>query len=79
MTPKLQQMGLHSRFLIIAPSENAEFKIARHLEQAALSKSSISPWNIHRIIIFDSLAGWQDYMASIESRLWQQVSSKQVE
>jgi len=73
MAPKLRQTDLQSRFLIIAPSENAESKIARHLEQAALSKSSISPWNIHRIIISDSLAGWQDYMASIETRLWQQT------
>ncbi|PQE05919.1 cmgc cdk kinase protein [Rutstroemia sp. NJR-2017a BVV2] len=73
MSPKMRQVVPQSRFLIIAPSINAESKIARHLEQAALSKSSISPWNIHRIIISDSLAGWQDYMASIETRLWQQT------
>ncbi|PQE04902.1 cmgc cdk kinase protein [Rutstroemia sp. NJR-2017a BBW] len=70
---KLRQMDLQSKFLIIAPSKNAESKMAQHLEQAALSKSSISPWNIHRIIISDSLAGWQDYMASIETRLCQQT------
>ncbi|KAM3076430.1 hypothetical protein ACMFMG_007246 [Clarireedia jacksonii] len=67
------QKDLQSRFLITAPSESAESKIEQYLKQAALIKSPISPWNIHRIIISDSLAGWQDYMTSIESRLWEQT------
>jgi len=71
--PRLRQMDLQSKFLVIAPSKNAESKIGQYLEQSALSKSSISPWNIHRIIVSDSLAGWQEYMASIETRLWQQT------
>jgi len=71
--PKLRLINFQSRFLLIAASINAESKIAQYLKEAAVTKTRICPWVIHRIIISDSLAGWQDYMASIESKLRDQT------
>jgi hypothetical protein len=68
-------MEFDSTFLLIAPSENAEWQVGKYLNQCVSEYASMpSSWNIHRILIADSLRGWMDYMASLEARLKRQVS-----
>ncbi|KAK6599508.1 hypothetical protein H4I95_08383 [Botrytis cinerea] len=63
-----------SMLLIIAPTSNAEMRMARYLEERAADKRQTSSWNLHRLIISDSLSGWPDYMASLEARLREQTN-----
>jgi hypothetical protein len=64
-----------STFLLVAPSANAEWQMGKYLNQRVLEYTGMpSSWNIHRILIADSLRGWMDYMASLEARLKCQVS-----
>ena len=66
-----------SMFLLIAPSENAESQFSKCLEQSILDDGlALSPWNVQRILVADSLRGWMDYMGSLEQRLKEQVSSR---
>jgi hypothetical protein len=68
------KLEFDSTFLLIAPSENAEWQMGRYLNQCTSENVGIpSPWNIHRILIADSLRGWMDYMATLEARLKRQV------
>jgi hypothetical protein len=53
-----------SMFFLISPSENAE----NHLEKCC-EPSRMSPWTAQRILIADSLRGWGDYMALLETHL----------
>lgn len=65
-----------SMFLLLAPSSNVEWMFSSCLDQSRPDELSLlSPWNVHRILIADSLQGWMDYMASLEKRLKHQVSS----
>jgi len=42
--------------------------------QFAIEENQIaSPFNIHRILIADSLKNWQEYLASLETELKEQV------
>ena len=67
-------INFDSTFLLIAPSENAEWQMGRYLNQRVSEYGGMpSSWNIHRILIADSLRGWMDYMASLEARLKRQV------
>jgi len=59
-----------SMFFLISPSENAE----NHLEKCC-EPSRMSPWAVQRILIADSLRGWGDYMAFLESHLNTQASN----
>ncbi|CZR68126.1 uncharacterized protein PAC_18025 [Phialocephala subalpina] len=61
-----------SMFLLIAPSGNVECQFAQHLDQS--SSDNVIPWNVHRILVADSLRGWMDYMASMEEHLKEQAS-----
>ncbi|TGO60179.1 hypothetical protein BOTNAR_0149g00020 [Botryotinia narcissicola] len=60
--------------LIIAPTSNAEMRITEYLEERAADKRQMSSWDLHRIIVSDSLSGWQDYMTSLEARLREQTN-----
>lgn len=62
-----------SVFLMIAPTINAETRVAEYLEESSMNKQEMCPWNVHRLIISDSLLGWPDYIASLEARLREQV------
>lgn len=79
-TPKVQNASspmdqAKSTFLIVAPSENAESQFAQCLNQSKEEEGvSLSPWNVHRILVADSLRGWMDYMAYLEKRLKDQVT-----
>ncbi len=65
-----------SMFLLIAPSTNVESMFSNCLDQSHSDEVSLlSAWNVHRILIADSLQGWMDYMASLEKRLKEQVSN----
>lgn len=65
-----------STFLLVSPSENVELRFAECLEQATEAEESpLSIWNMHRILISDSLRGWMEYMAYLEKRLKHQVIS----
>ncbi|KUJ20793.1 uncharacterized protein LY89DRAFT_640613 [Mollisia scopiformis] len=69
--PKTQ--SLKSTFLLIAPSENVEDQFGRCLSQSnAEDGMALSPWNVHRILVADSLRGWMDYMAYLEKGLKEQ-------
>ncbi|CZR67923.1 uncharacterized protein PAC_17822 [Phialocephala subalpina] len=60
-------------FLLVAPSENAEAQFAQCLSQSTgCNGTPLTPWNIHRILVADSLSGWMDYMAYLEKRLKEQ-------
>ncbi|KAI9642069.1 hypothetical protein NHQ30_009940 [Ciborinia camelliae] len=63
-----------SMFLIISPTFDAEARIAKYLEESATNNREMSPWNVHRLIISDSLSGWPDYIASLEARLREQTN-----
>lgn len=68
-----------SMLLIIAPTSNAEMRMTAYLEERATDKRQMSSWDLHRIIISDSLSGWQDYMTSLEARLREQVCFPSIE
>lgn len=64
-----------STFLLVSPSENVQLQFSDCLEKTTTAGDSpLSTWNIHRILIADSLRGWMDYMAYLEQRLKHQVS-----
>ncbi|TGO38123.1 hypothetical protein BHYA_0081g00190 [Botrytis hyacinthi] len=63
-----------SILLIIAPTSNAEMRMTAYLEERAADKQQVSSWDLHRIIVSDSLSGWQDYMISLEARLREQTN-----
>ncbi|KAF7954189.1 hypothetical protein EAE96_005320 [Botrytis aclada] len=66
--------GAPSMLLIIAPSSNAEMRMTAYLEERAADKRQTLTWNLHRLVVSDSLSGWQDYMASLEARLREQTN-----
>ncbi|KAE8444552.1 hypothetical protein EG329_014476 [Mollisiaceae sp. DMI_Dod_QoI] len=62
-----------STFLLVAPSENAECEYGRTLKESISEDAgTLTPWNVHRILIADSLRGWMDYMAYLEKCLKKQ-------
>lgn len=61
------------RFVIIAPSESGEDMLEQLLEFVGDESQTASPFNIHRILIADSLKNWQEYLASLEAKLKDQV------
>jgi hypothetical protein len=75
LTKKNRIQPSKSIFLLLAPSSNVEWMFSNCLDQSLPDELSLlSPWNVHRILIADSLQGWMDYMASLEKRLKDQVS-----
>jgi hypothetical protein len=69
-----QQKKPSSTFLLISPSKNAQVQLAEVLERSVQNEYYVSPWNIQRLLVADSLKGWPDYMASLEKQLKEQVS-----
>lgn len=53
-----------SMFIFIAPSKNAEAHIGK-----CLDPSQMSPWDVQRLLVADSLRGWSDYMACLNAEL----------
>jgi hypothetical protein len=62
-----------SMFILIAPSQKLESRLSQSLEVSKLDDRAIGPWNVHRLLIADSLSGWMDYMAWLEEGLREQV------
>jgi len=50
-----------------------ETQLAGAFEQSLQKDFYVSPWNIQRLLLADSLKGWPDYMASLQKRLKKQV------
>jgi hypothetical protein len=65
-----------STFLLIALSKNAERRLSEFLELSISNRCALSPCNIQRLLVADSLGGWADYMAWLETQLKEQVRSK---
>lgn len=59
-----------STFLLIAPSHNAEQRLRQQLELS--NRCTIVSCNIQRLLVADSLRGWMDYMAWLETQLKEQ-------
>jgi hypothetical protein len=38
-------------------------------------ENAISPWNVHRLLVAESLRGWMEYMTGLEEQLREQVRS----
>jgi hypothetical protein len=62
-----------STFILIAPSPKLEGQLSQFIELSKLDERAIGPWNVHRLLIADSLSGWMDYMAWLEEGLREQV------
>jgi hypothetical protein len=65
-----------STFMLIAPSKTFETQLAGALERSLLTHFHVSPWNVHRLLVADSLQGWPNYMASLEKQLKEQVGHR---
>jgi hypothetical protein len=63
-----------STFILIAPSQNFEAQLSQSIELSISDDRAIGPWNIHRLLVADSLGGWMDYMTWLEEGLKKQVS-----
>ncbi|KAF8849338.1 hypothetical protein BDZ45DRAFT_732300 [Acephala macrosclerotiorum] len=62
-----------STILLVAPSENVEWQLAQYLDTVTSDNAMVmNAWDVHRILIADSMRGWMDYMAYLESRLKEQ-------
>lgn len=62
-----------STFILIAPSKKFESQLSQSLELSKIDERAIGQWNVHRLLIADSLSGWMDYMAWLEEGLREQV------
>ena len=62
-----------SMFLLIAPSESAETQLGYCLQMSNKYEEAMSPWNMHRLLIADSLKNWKDYMVFLDDQLREQV------
>ena len=71
--PRTPDRRLNSTFMLIAPSKSFETQLAGALELSHQDHFHVSPWNVHRLLVADSLQGWPDYMASLEKQLKEQV------
>lgn len=64
-----------STFLLVAPSANAELQMPECLNASLSDQTSrIACWNMHRMLLADSLGGWSDYLAFLEYELIDQVA-----
>lgn len=63
-----------STFVFIAPSQIFEGQLSQSLELSISDDRAIGPWNIHRLLVADCLAGWLDYMTWLEESLKENVS-----
>jgi hypothetical protein len=66
--------GSKSTFLLIAPSQTLESQLSDVFELSISDESASTPWNVHRLLLAESLRGWMEYMASLERELKDQVS-----
>ena len=56
-------------FMLIAPSKSAKKQVSSLLEYEITNEYAILPSKIHLLLVADSLKGWTDYMAWLETQL----------
>ncbi|KAI9642073.1 hypothetical protein NHQ30_009944 [Ciborinia camelliae] len=71
---KQQTLGPESIFFLLCPTKHAKSQLDRCLQGSLASKPILLSWNVHRILVADSLRGWMDYMANIEEKLRDQTN-----
>ncbi|KAL3420049.1 hypothetical protein PVAG01_08548 [Phlyctema vagabunda] len=59
-------------FIVINPSTSAERMLLSSMSLALEDLRAVAPFNVHRILIADSLKNWRNYMGSLEERLREQ-------
>lgn len=57
-----------SVFILLAPSPHFEQQLGHYLRMSAPDED-ISPWEVHRQIVAESLENWLDYMAYLEEEM----------
>lgn len=60
-------------FFVIAPADRAESRVEEALQESDKDARAISPFNLHQIIIADSIKNWRWYISSLEDRMTDQV------
>lgn len=70
-----RNLGPESRFVFICPTKSAKSQLDLCLKSSFPGEHGILSWDVHRILIADSLRGWMGYMASVEEKLRDQVLS----
>jgi hypothetical protein len=73
MTPDSKQSS--STFILIAPSPKLESQLSQSLDLSKSDERAIGPWNVHRLLVANSMNGWMDYMAWLEETLNEQARS----
>jgi hypothetical protein len=73
VTPDSKQSS--STFILIAPSPKLESQLSQSLDLSKSDERAIGPWNVHRLLVANSMSGWMDYMAWLEETLNEQARS----
>lgn len=63
-----------STFILIAPSATGESMLDESLDLGMETPDALAPFNIHRLLISDSLRNWQEYISYVDDQLTEQVS-----
>ncbi len=66
--------GPKSTFLIVAPSQAIENILSATLAHHLSNDCAVRMWDLHRLLVADSMKGWLGYMAWIEECLRDHVS-----
>jgi len=70
ITSKASNHPSRSTFLIVTPSPNAELHFSNCIQNdTGVVPILLSPWNVHRILVADSLRGWLEYIDVLEEKL----------
>jgi hypothetical protein len=63
-----------STFVLIAPSQNVSQRLDACFNADDPKERRVGIWNVHRLLVADSLKNWMEYMAYLEEQLREQVS-----
>ena len=69
---EVSKLRWQSTFLFLAPSDNFQQQLGEYL-MLNVPSGDVSPWELHRQIIADSLENWLDYMAHLEEEMRKEV------
>ncbi len=60
--------------LLVAPSQSIELALQGSRVGTFREECAVGSWELHALLVADSLRGWLEYMVWIEKRLREQVS-----